>query len=180
MASLPQHSDSAKRLGQLAKACPQLESDLQQHQRRQIYGRPLKQLSSAASHYTSYRVYDVVFTSLRMIVFQIDPTSATPIAHIIRDELNDAQVFDLIENISEPTTHWKLGRKYVKSFATVHPDRAARYDALRRKMAEARIKHAEFLREEGLRDVDIIYKCSKYEVEPFKTDKEKIKAAVSG
>ncbi|KAK4545781.1 hypothetical protein LTR36_002735 [Oleoguttula mirabilis] len=178
MASYSAQSGGADQPGQLARSRPQLEFDVRQHQRRRIYGRPLQKLSSAASHYVAYQPYDVVFTSLRLVVFQIEPTSATPIAHIIRDALTDGDVFELIKGLDlhVPAAASKQGGAHGTTETSVLKDQLTRYGLLCDKIKEARVKHAERLRDDGMVDVDVIYKCSKYQVEPFKTDKEIMEA----
>lgn len=173
----PARGGAANELGLELLSRSRLESDVRQHQRRHIYGRPLQKLSSTASHHVSFRPYDVVFTSLRLVIFQLDPKSATPIAHIIRDELDDGDVFELIKGLdlhmqrASPLTSAPLPASYPRNQSPC-------IALLRSKIDAARVKHAEFLRDNGMIDVDIIYKCSKYEVEPLKSDKEIMEAQV--
>lgn len=141
--------------------------------RRNLYGRPGKTVSSSSSHFIPYRLHDVVFTSLRLVIFKIDPTSATPIAHHLRNDLNDAEIFKLLGDLQS-------GERGIES----HPkgwieSRFQRCKALKEKMAEAKIKHAIHLRDEGAVDVDIIYSVPSYQVLPFKADKEKLEHLVS-
>ena len=105
---------------------------------------------------------DLVFLSLRMKVFQLDPVSATPISNIIRHSLNDAQVFDLLNdcNPEADSTAKRIG-----------------HARLRRLMKDAREEHARRLSAHGLEDVDIFYACKQPVIETYKKDQVRFEKA---
>ncbi|KAK5130680.1 hypothetical protein LTR08_001841 [Meristemomyces frigidus] len=170
------NTGGAETLGQLAHPRPQLESELKQYQRRQVYGRPVKDTSSGASRIIPSGVYDVAFMALRVVVAIINPASATPITHLLRNVLDDVEISTLI---------WDLcGKSGSKNLWEVHTTTPPRLDprrgkALRQKIDEARALHAVKLRNEGMVDVDVVYKCSQYQIEPFRSDKELLAARVT-
>jgi len=135
---------------------------------------------SSASSFLPYQAHDLVYTSLRLAVFRIDPTSASPVAQVIRDESNDGVVFKLLEDLYIPAR----GPQLANPASYNGPLRATaarlkRYQILCQRIAKARVTHAERLRDQGLCDVDIIFKCEQYQVEPFKGEKQRVEAAVS-
>ncbi|KAI7083556.1 hypothetical protein KC356_g7488 [Hortaea werneckii] len=151
----------------------QLEENLRQHQQWKPYGKPSNNLITAASQILPYRRYDLVFDSLRNVIFGLDRRSAMPIAHIIRDSMTDTQICALINGICGPE---KSMAKHLKGGGLTEAARKANIDKLGQKMEEARVKHGKNLRESGLRDVEVVYKCDGLKIEPFKTDKEVIEA----
>ncbi|KAI7281550.1 hypothetical protein KC345_g4058 [Hortaea werneckii] len=151
----------------------QLEANLRQHQQWKPYGKPPTDLITAASQILPYRRYDLVFDSLRNVIFGLDKKSAMPIAHIIRDSMTDTQICALIDGICGPE---KPMAKHLREGGLTEAARKANIDKLSQKMEEARVKHAQNLRESGLRDVEVVYKCDGLKIEPFKTDKEVIEA----
>ncbi|KAI6857608.1 hypothetical protein KC343_g6502 [Hortaea werneckii] len=149
----------------------QLEANLRQHQQWKPYGKPPTDLITAASQILPYRRYDLVFDSLRNVIFGLDKKSAMPIAHIIRDSMTDTQICTLIDGICGRE---KPMAKHLREGGLTEAARKANIDKLSQKMEEARVKHAQNLRESGLRDVEVVYKCDGLKIEPFKTDKEVI------
>ncbi|KAI7337353.1 hypothetical protein KC315_g2360 [Hortaea werneckii] len=151
----------------------QLEANLRQHQQWKPYGKPPQDLITAASQILPYRKYDLVFDSLRNVIFGLDKRSAMPIAHIIRDNMTDTQICALIDGICGPE---KPMAKHLREGGLTEAARKANIDKLSQKMENARVEHAKNLRESGLRDVEVVYKCDGLKIEPFKTDKEVIEA----
>ncbi|KAK3071723.1 hypothetical protein LTR53_008118 [Teratosphaeriaceae sp. CCFEE 6253] len=152
-------------------------ADVRLQDNRHVYGQNLLGLGASAARFVPTGPYDVTLASLRMVVFQVDHTSATPIAQVIREERNDIQICDLIAQcrISPPT---KVADGNAPNGIG---ERRVVLDAgpLGKVMKEARIKHAENLRDTGFVDVDIVYKCDGYRVEPYKSDKDLL-AALGG
>lgn len=105
------------------------------------------------------REQDLLFTSLRHVIFQIDRRSATAVAHILRDELCDAQIYDLIGDF-RASENDRMKKKIV------------RRTKLEAKMDEARAKHAVKLRNLGMRDVNVMYHGDEAKLCIFKADKE--------
>ena len=163
-------------LDQLAQSRPQLESDLKQYQRCQVYGRPIPNPSSAASHIIPTRIYDGAFLTLRVGVARVDPASATPITHILRRELNDSEISELVQDLCGNGSSKKPKEAHTAARPRLDPSRGK---ALRLKIDQARALHATHLREENMVDVDIIYECSHYQVEPFRSDMGLLAARVS-
>ncbi|KAI7668371.1 hypothetical protein KC319_g6412, partial [Hortaea werneckii] len=151
----------------------QLEANLRQHQQWKPYGKPPTDLITAASQILPYRRYDLVFDSLRNVIFGLDKKSAMPIAHIIRDSMTDTQICALIDGICGPEMPMA---KHLREGGLTEAARKANIDKLSQKVEGARVKHAQNLRERGLRDVEVVYKCDGLKIEPFKTDKEVIEA----
>ena len=172
-------ADRARRWDPIAEEPPQVESQLKLHQRQPQYGRPVGSLHSSASLRNNFGpVYDAAFASVQTLVFQIEQTSATPIAEVIRQEMNDAQMTALLDGASEPVS--PTGSK-IKNKARLpnlgNPDRPFIIMSLKEVIAKARVRHAENLYWRGEWDVDIVYNRDRYCVEPLKTDRETIEAA---
>jgi hypothetical protein len=156
-------------------------SDIRNSARRHLYGKAGQGVSNPASHFLPMGHTDVLFTALRHVIYQIEPTSATPIATVIREELTDAQMYSLLADthITPPIVRpRRTVETHNRKPSTTSEQRIIRADALKKIMVEARNKHARQLLSYGHRDVDIIYKCSRYQVEPFRSDKEKLQALV--
>ena len=160
----------------LARPQPQLESDLKQYQRSHAYGRPNQDTTSAASQITPPRIaYDVVFTTLRLVVARVNPISTTPIAYILRGRLSDAEICELVRDLCGDGGSKLPSRPHTTAQPRLDPRKGK---ALRTMIDEARVAHAMKLAMEQLVDVDIIYKCSQYQVEPFRSDKDLLAARV--
>ena len=160
-----------------AQPQPQFESDLKQYQRSHAYGRPNQDTTSAASQITPPRIaYDVVFTTLRLVVARVNPISATPIAYILRGRLSDAKICELVRDLCGDGGSKLPSRPHTTAQPRLDPRKGK---ALRTMIDEARVAHAMKLAMEQLVDVDIIYKCSQYQVEPFRSDKDLLAARVS-
>ncbi|TKA70032.1 hypothetical protein B0A55_09079 [Friedmanniomyces simplex] len=162
MAPPPQQTNNTAPSALLPRDTPPHGPDLTPDQQRQAQAHDAKRkaLSSSAAHFVPMGPFDVTLSSLRMVIFQIDETSATLVAQVIREELNDTQICNLLQGI------------YISP-----PDadkRVVRAAALCKKMYQARIQLAKNLRDCGFVDVDVIYQCEDYRVEPFKNDKDKV------
>ena len=123
------------------------------------------------------------FISLRHVIFDINPKSATPIARILRAELTDREILDLLEAFhdsapeeasishAEATSHflWQQDEPVTK--------RTIGCAKLHRLIDDARCKHAVRLRDGGLVDVEIMYVNHPNLVMTFKEDKLAIENA---
>ncbi|KAK5701371.1 hypothetical protein LTR17_022654 [Elasticomyces elasticus] len=115
----------------------------------------VKGQSASAAHFVPVGPYDVTFSSLRMVIFDIEETSATLVAHTMREMIDNNQICDLLQGVS----------------ATKPKQRP---EALMKKIADARVRLSENLRDFGFVDVDVIYSTNVYRVEPFQTDKLRV------
>lgn len=113
--------------------------------------------------------YDVLYTSLQHVVFQMEQKSATGISHFMRLGLAESVIYGLINEFSP------LGKEIVRMnkeaeftnggwhgvgelrAGEVAKAKAKKCPKLWSKMEEARAKYAGKLYERGMRDVDILY-----------------------
>lgn len=192
MASPPTASDSATRFGQLSLTHSQLKSKLQLHRESSTYGRRAVQEPRTEPDpptepwaVVPHQGYDVAFASLRMVVYQIDRTSAAHVAQEIRDKFSDAEVLELINGFTAShlmAVSKKPHQSRTKLFAFDEEQRPARLGALSKAIEEGRGRHAEWLRDRHMVDVDIMYKCAEYALVhniTLRSDKDKMAAEVS-
>ena len=150
--------------------------------RKHLYLMPPQVFDSQSPDFVPYALHDVVFTALRHVVFQVDRRSSTPIAHLMRSRLSDGDVFALINeyhtSVAEKATKsgWKSDISKQKSRAK---PKSLSCVKLRAKIEEARSWHATRLREQGMRDVDVLYRGDAAKLRYFIRDKEFIVNKVS-
>ena len=130
--------------------------------------------------------HDVMFQALRLVIFRIDERSATPIAHLLREELNDAEVFQLIDDYHSSAMEKapKLPNKIklATSVSIYKQDeivkaKSVSFAKLRAKMEYGRKKHATNLRNGDFVDVDIMYHGDEAKLHIFINDKMRIAAS---
>ncbi|KAK0322818.1 hypothetical protein LTR91_002593 [Friedmanniomyces endolithicus] len=160
MAPPLQQTGSAAQSLSLLRFTPQLPPNLTNDQKRRAHDARVQASRKAAARFVPSGPFDVTFASLRMVIFSIEETSATLVAQVIREELNDTQICKLLERVYNPDP--KSEKCVVRSAA------------LYKKIKQARIQLAKNLRDSGSVDVDVIYQCEHYRVEPFKSDKERV------
>ncbi|KAK0774669.1 hypothetical protein LTS16_023365, partial [Friedmanniomyces endolithicus] len=160
MAPPPQQTGGAAQSPSLPRYTPQLPPNITDDQKRLIHDAKVQASHKAAARFVPTGPFDVTYSSLRMVIFSIEETSATLVAQVIREELNDTQICKLLERVYNPDPNSEK--------------RVVRAAALYRKIEQARIQLAKNLRDCGFVDVDVIYQCEYYRVEPFKSDKERV------
>ncbi len=165
MAPPPQQTGGAAQSPSLPRYTPQLPPNITDDQKRLIHDAKVQASHKAAARFVPTGPFDVTYSSLRMVIFSIEETSATLVAQVIREELNDTQICKLLERVYNPDPNSEK--------------RVVRAAALYRKIEQARIQLAKNLRDCGFVDVDVIYQCEYYRVEPFKSDKERVSSLVS-
>ncbi|KAK3675626.1 hypothetical protein LTR78_004710 [Recurvomyces mirabilis] len=111
--------------------------------------------------------YNTIFTMLQGLVFDIDPTSATPIALQIRLELSDDEIRPLLEARRLPPSA-AVNRLSLRARPHVRNER------LREEIRKARSTWAQKLAAHDFIDVDIRFTVAQYQVEPFKSIKEEL------
>ncbi|KAK0997809.1 hypothetical protein LTR54_009606 [Friedmanniomyces endolithicus] len=156
----PQQTGGAAQSPSLPRYTPQLPPNLTDAQKRLVHDAKVQASRKAAARFVPTGPFDVTYSSLRMVIFSIEETSATLVAQVIREELNDTQICKLLERVYNPDPKSEK--------------RVVRAAALYKKIEQARIQLAKNLRECGFVDVDVIYQCEYYRVEPFKSDKERV------
>lgn len=114
---------------------------------------------------------DLWFSTLRMHIYTIEQTSATPIAARMRQNIPERELAEL------------LSLALYQLEATAFPSEiASKYEAeskIRQCMTDARLQHAIWLRQEGWRDVKITYACTGAETPTMLEDKRAIIMKVS-
>ena len=124
--------------------------------------------------------YDVLFIVLRHVVFQVDRRSATPISELMRDELSEPYIYELINEFS---TSGKKIRALRDGFHWVVNEPATANQVacvkLRAKIDEFRTIHASRLLEKGVRDVNILYSGSEAKIWKYIADRAVIVQQVS-
>ncbi|KAK0948317.1 hypothetical protein LTR29_000434 [Friedmanniomyces endolithicus] len=160
MAPPPQQTGGAAQSPSLPRYISHLLPNTTSDQKRLAHDAKVQASRKAAARFVPAGPFDVTYTSLRMVIFSIEETSATLVAQVIRQELNDTQICKLLERVysSDPRSE----------------KRVVRSADLYKKIEQARIQLAKNLRDCGFVDVDVIYQCEYYRVEPFKSDKERV------
>ncbi|KAK1049079.1 hypothetical protein LTR33_014824, partial [Friedmanniomyces endolithicus] len=160
MAPSPQQTGGAAQSPSPPRYTPQLPPNTTNDQKRLVRDAKVQASRKAVARFVPTGPFDVTYASLRMVIFSIEETSATLVAQVIREELNDTQICKLLERVydSDPKSE----------------KRVVRAAALYKKIEQARIQLAKNLRDCGFVDVDVIYQCEHYRVEPFKSDKERV------
>ncbi|KAK1090252.1 hypothetical protein LTR48_008650, partial [Friedmanniomyces endolithicus] len=154
MAPPPQQTGGAAQSPSLPRYISHLLPNTTSDQKRLAHDAKVQASRKAAARFVPAGPFDVTYTSLRMVIFSIEETSATLVAQVIRQELNDTQICKLLERVysSDPRSE----------------KRVVRSADLYKKIEQARIQLAKNLRDCGFVDVDVIYQCEYYRVEPFK------------
>ncbi|KAF2480364.1 hypothetical protein BDY17DRAFT_191431 [Neohortaea acidophila] len=119
-----------------------------------------------ASHFIPYNRHDVAFTSLRLMVYHIDSRSATPIAHLLQQELGDVKAQELLTLFCSSVRgnpRESNGKREIINLAA--------FKQVCAKIEEARKQHAVRLRRADMQDVDVRYFGSQATIEKFKADK---------
>lgn len=162
-----------------ALSASHIHSDLGQYLNIQHSSSPLQgEHKSHGSYFVPYLKHDVAFTSLRLVIFQIDSKSATPIAHILREQLSDAEVFVLIHQYQQYSKaiqqqeDSRSKRPLVKAAKPLLPPK------LRAKIDEAREKHADNLGVGKMVDVEIMYTGTAASIGAMEFDRHAIEGFV--
>lgn len=126
-----------------------------------------------ASHFIPYNRHDVAFTSLRLMVYHIDSRSATPIAHLLQQELGEVKAQELLtlfcSSVRAKPREFNGKREIIN---------LAAFKQVCAKIEEARKQHAVRLRRADMQDVDVRYFGSQATIEKFKADKLAVESSV--
>ena len=133
---------------------------------------------------------DALHFQLHGIITLANPVSATPIAEILREDYEHEEIQTWVDEyrkmpyprtIGRPTKSQPKGRVMIDSpeiAAEKNAARARKCKLIGEKMIEGKAKHAIHLRDMAYRDLDILYKSERKEVQRLKEDENKLVALV--
>lgn len=165
---------------------PEMRSGLRpfvvKHRKEKDSNPLLPDVPSTGAHFIPETPYDTAFLSLRLMVFQVDRKSATPIAHIIFSEgggggetfgLIDklCPALDVLNRVGGRAAWWDQDEKAKLEWAP--------HAKFRKKIDEARKIHGIRLHDAGMKDVEIWYSGREATIETFKADQTRILSTVS-
>ena len=174
-ASQPEHEDSIETKNSqettvpinatLAARATNLDNLRGRRDYREFVSNPC--ISCPALAFLPRKTHDTAFGSLWMMTVTISPTSAIPIAKIIRDKYNDEELCELIGTAKKATAeHWRQRGK-LRTTLTAEIEKARDILATR-------------LRDTGMSDLTVRYVDRPLWFARFVNDKRRIESNVSG
>lgn len=152
-------------------------------QRNVLFGMPAP---PQGSRFRNRASYNVPLTSLHHAVFLIQEESAAPVSDLLRLNLTDDEIRELLDQVDAPSpqapaSDLQASRSKWNSrhASAVWESRAAGVARLRTKMDEQRAVYATVLRDYDHRDVEVIYSDTLYEHDRLRADFDAIRQKVS-